>query len=447
MKFHGRLSLVFLITVLFVSCRYNVEKITSFRFNDRLIPIPSEDQLDRDVDIIPDKYNTGIEPGVVLKTLDIGEDETTTVNGVVIMKRKIVSQKTGAISYEYTIGGNKCPNIANEVVIENYDFSDRKFAFINQEKFNSNKTIIFRNCKFKNVQQTGDNIKLYLIFENCTFLGNISETNIMLDKCYIGGFLKDGMNPLKNFIVTNSYIADLVCMALPEGDLHIDGFQMFGREGIVGGNVLINNVRFEIPSIYYSSSKAAVNACVMFQLEFGSIHNCYFMNLICNGGGKHFPLYLKKNPRFPSRNINLVNVDVSNNFGTIFYPTDYHTEANVKNVTHLDKLYVSSVWKDSSNCTHIICTNDTSIDKTLTVKTDKGNFTFEIPHCPSNWALVEGTRDGKVNPNEALTDPSGISYHEYKFADLPFDVDCKITTDVKSVTCYDGDKVIRKVKF
>ena len=439
---------IFLCITIFTSltsCEFlTITFARTIKFGNREIVIPSEEELNRDVSVIPDKYNTGVKKGTVFSKITVPVGELQNVNGVNILNREMPA-KNGVKSYEYQISGNRNTNMADEVIIENFDFSDRKFTFLNTDKFETKKMIIFRNCKFKNLANAGDNNPLYLIFENCTFLGNVSEVNIYLSHCYIGGFFSDATNPLKYFIVQDSYICDLVNSTLTSGELHIDGTQSFGRKDIQGGPVMFNNVRFEIPSIHYEGSRAGVNACVMFQLEYGSIHNVYYMNLICNGGGKWYPLYLKKNSKFPSTNINLVNVKVSNNFGTIFYPTDYHTEANVKNVEHLSNLYVSSVWKDA-NGVHIICTNDTSIDKTLTVKTDKGDYTFAIPHCPSNWALG-GEIDKKVNPDEALVDSKGKSYKEYRFSDMPFDIDCRIPVNVSSVTCFDGDTQIRKVRF
>lgn len=436
---------------IFAGCAFNsnrddyskIGKISYIPFDTRIVIISSDEELDRDVRIIPDKYNTGIEPGITLNKIpaSVGYYE---INGVKIFHREL-TDKNGNVSYEYQIIGNKNPSLAKETLIEGYDFSDCKFTFNAGNAYKEKKTIVFKNCKFRNLLNAGDNNPFYLVFENCTFLGNVSEVNILMDHCRLEKHLSDAGNPLKNYIVKDSYICDLVVGSLASGEVHIDGFQSFGRKGITGENIYLDNVRFEVPSINFGASKASVNACIMFQLEYGSIHHVYYKNLVCNGGGKWYPIYLKKNPNYPSYDINMVNVSVSNIYKKIFYPVDYHTEAFVKNVYLSDKLFVSSVWKDSDG-THIICSNDTNEDKTLTVKTDKGEFIFEMPHCPSDFAL-SGDNSKNPHPNESLTDAKGKSYKEYTFSDMPFDVDCKILTDVRNIECYDGETRIRKVEF
>lgn len=440
------ISLIFGISI--ISCSLSLGEGNTI-LNNYSKEIKNNNELDRDVDIIPDKYNTGARPDTVFQKLT----SEGAINDVYIKLREDKEKPDNSCYIITSYVPKTAPYFPNEVTIEDYDFSDKKFVIYNPEKFDCEKTVTFKNCKFKGFANCGpyDENKLSFVFEHCTFTGGVNEVNITLNWCKIGGFARDGMNPLKNFVVTNCLICDLV----PEGNqngTHIDGFQIYGRDSTIGGNILFNNVRFEIPSIYFEGNTSAVNACVMFQLEFGDVNDCYFKNLICNGGGKWFPLYLslgKENKKtgkyFNQKNINLINIDVSNNFGTIFYTGSYNEDAKVENVKHLENLYVSSVWKDDKNITHVICTNDTSFDKILTVKTDNGDFTFEIPHCPSNWALG-GEIDKKVNPDEKLVDKNGRSYKTYRYEDMPFDIDCQITTNVNSLTCYDGEKQIRNVK-
>lgn len=406
-------------------------------------------ELDRNVYIIPDKYNTGPRKGTVFSKL-LREGYVSDLY-IKIGTNSKTGEKDRYILTSYVPKDVK--EFPSFVVVENYDFSDLNFVIQNTERYSENKTILFKNCKFSSFANAGpyDSNKISCILDHCSFSGGVHEVNITLNWCQIGGFESDAMNPLKNFTVLNTYICNLVPYAV-EKNTHIDGFQIYGREGTTGGNIIFNNVRFEIPSIHFDGNEAAVNACVMFQLEFGDVNNCYFKNLICNGGGKWFPIYLSngkynsKGVFFNQKNINLVNAYVSNNFGKIFYAGSIKEDAIIKNVGHLNYLYVSSVWKDEKGITHIICTNDTNIDKTLIVKTDTGEYRFEIPHCPSNWAL-NGERDGKVNPTEALQDKKGKLYTSYRFEDMPFDIDCKITDKVNSLKCYDDERQIRNVKW
>lgn len=445
-------AVFFSIVLCIEACSFNYITYKNSFFEQYSALIKNDDELDHDVCIIPDKYNTGAREDTVFNHIT----EEGSVNDVYI-KLRIDEENPKNNRYIITSYVPKtAPYFPNEVFIEDYDFSDMSFVVYNPDRFDCEKTVTFRNCKFKGFANCGpyDSNKLHFVFEHCTFNGGVNEVNITLKKCRIEGFVGDAMNPLKNFVVLDSYVCNLLPYGTPGEPgkgTHIDGFQIYGRKDTVGGNILFNNVRFEIPSIHHMGNNSAVNACVMFQLEFGDVNDCYFKNLYCNGGGKWFPLYLsmgKTNKEtgtyFNQKNINIINAYVSNNFGTIFYTGSYNEKATVKNVNHFDKLFVSSVFKDAENVTHVICTNDTSLDKTLVVKTDKGDFSFDIPHCPSNWAL-EGSQDGKVNPDEALKDKNGRSYKTYRFDDMPFDIDCKITSDVKTIVCYDDDLQIRKV--
>ena len=162
---------------------------------------------------------------------------------------------------------------------------------------------------------------------------------------------------------------------------------------------------------------------------------------------------------FSQKNLTVKNAYVSNNFGTIFYSGSYDENATVENVSHHDNLYVSSVWKDVDGKTHVICSNDTMYKSTLLVKTDKGDFEFSIPRCPSNWNLEgkvqannsrteEQKKAGFVEDESFLTDENGKAYTEYGFSDMPFDIDCVIEENVSELTCYDkeNDVQIRCVK-
>ncbi|MCQ2976061.1 MAG: hypothetical protein MJ211_14765 [Bacteroidales bacterium] len=392
---------------------------------------------------IPDKYNTGCDEQTSFYKLE----NDGLANQVFIKLRRDDNNKL--TEYIITSYSDNLDNLPNETTIENYDFSDANMTIISPDRYSSNKKIIFKNCKFKafgNRKPYDDN-KVSVYFENCTFNGGVNEVNISLNRCKIGGFIGDAMNPLKNFECKNSYICDLLPSANVSGT-HIDGFQIYGREGIKGGNIKFDNVRFEIPSIHYDGYSDCVNACVMFQLEFGDVDNCTFQNLICNGGGKWFPIYLSRGKpadKHSQKNLVLKNVKVSDNFGTIFYSGSYDENAIVTNVEHFSQLYISSVIIDNENKTHIICTNDTHLDKTLIIKTDDDEYSFEIPHCPSNWAL-NGEIDGKVNPNESLSDIKGKKYTKYRFSDMPFDIDCVIDKPCSSIICYDGGDEILNLK-
>lgn len=275
------------------------------------------------------------------------------------------------------------------------------------------------------------------------------------------------MNPLREFSANNLYIYDLAHDANSK-EIHLDGIQIYGnqrsRKNVLNGKwiskvetgrIHYKNVRFEIPSVNFGAeNKAYVNACVMFQLEFSDVDDVSFENLYVNGGGKWFPLYMdygKNNERskngisWSHKNLAMKNVMVSNNFGDIFYP-QLLSDAKITNVKHHDYLFVTSVWKDENGTAHILVTNDTNSDKTLTIKTDKGIYDFKIPHCPSNWAL-NGEIDKATNPDEKLEDSNGKPYTEYKFSDFPFDIEYQIPGSPNFILCFQEEKQIRYVSL
>lgn len=394
---------------------------------------------------IPDKYNCGADENISFKKIN----NDSSINNVYI-KIDTRSGKDYVITSYLPAGA---PSLPKASVIENYDFSDGNFRILNPDRYDEEKTVTFINCKFKSFKNCGpyDNNKLSFNFEHCSFFGGVNEINISMNWCKIGHFASDAMNPLKNFTAKNCFIYDLMCEGNTNGT-HIDGFQIYGRGDTKGGNILIDNVRFEIPSIYYEGNTSAVNACVMYQLEYGDVSNCTFSNLICNGGDRWYPIYLKKTKcktdgkyylqgqEFPENNIVLKNVKVSNNFGTIFYPTEHYDKAIIENVEHLDSLYVSSIFLEDGK-THIICSNDTCYDKELVIVTNKKKYIFDMPHCPSNWALL-GKTGNKAVPNESLKDKNGREYISYRYEDLPFDVDFVIEELPDYIKCYDGDILI-----
>ena len=386
---------------------------------------------------IPDKYNSGCNETTSFQTLaESGNAGELFVN--------VGSNEKSGKYYTITSYSSNLTDLPKEVTVRDFDFSDADMNVVHPERFANNIKINFVNCKFKSFLNSKpyDDNKLSFSFDYCTFLGGVKEINITLNHCKIGGFIGDAMNPLSNFTCLNTFVCDLLPNANVTGT-HIDGAQMYGREGFVGGNIKFNNVRFEFPSFHFEGYADGCNACIMFQLEFGDINNCTFENLICNGGGKWYPLYMTRG-KFNQNNLVMRNVKVSDNFGTIFYPTTYDDKCKIENVEHSSDMYISSVF-ESGNKLHIICSNDSHLDKTLIIKTESREYTFNISHCPSNFAL-NGEIDTKVNAEESLTDSNGKSYSQYRYKDMPFDLDCPIDLTSGNIMCFDGEKMILEVK-
>lgn len=394
-------------------------------------------------DGIPDKYNTGSEESTSYFRLD----ETGYAGELYVLAKWNDNNVKYYEIHSYTSNYTDLPD---EITIRDYDFSDGRMSVVCPDRYLSKKKVNFVNCKLKEFYNGNpyEENQMYFSFDHCTFTGKVGEVNITLNRCKIGGYVGDGMNPTKNFYCYNTFVHDLLPTANVEC-LHIDGAQMYGRKDCNGGEIRLDNVRFEFPSIHYDGYVDYCNGCIMFQLELGNVCNCSFENIICNGGGKYAPIYMTKgmpSGMFLQENISVKNIKVSDNFGSIFPVNNYDDQLKVENVDYFSNLYVSSVFVDNNQKMHIVCSNDSRLDKTLTIKTDKGEYSFEIPHCPSNWALA-GETGNKRNPAESLIDSKGRPYTEYRYKDMPFDIDCTIDLSSKSIVCYDGDTEILNLQL
>lgn len=440
----------------FVSCNYT----TSVYEDPNIIKFGKYD-----INVIPDKYNCGAKENTAFKTILEG--------GNIVPSFNITVRTISDVNYYY-IMGNQNKNCPDYINISDYDFSDYNFVIQGSDYYKKNKFIVFTNCKFKSFRNDSASplaSRMYCIFNNCSFSGGVNSAYLTLNNCKIGGFTSDGMNPLREVYCNNLYIYDLMHEGNQNGT-HVDGIQIYGDQRsrnnevngywiskVETGEIHMKNIRFEIPSINFEGSTTAVNGSLMFALEYSDVDNCSFEDLYVNGAGFWHSISLggQKNSErsikggWSHRNLILKNALVSNNYGGIFYNNSYSADV-VENVYNHDLLFVSSVWKDESGTVHIIVSNDTKNDHELVVKTDKGNYTFSIPHCPSDFALhgniVSGrSQINKAIPDEALLDSNGRPYTTYRWNDMPFDVDFTISGNPAFVVCYHKGLQIRYVPF
>lgn len=400
--------------IVFIACCIT---IFSFPVNAEEVISPNYTHTDDDYVAIPDKYNTGIEPGVEL----ISFEEGTTVQATVL------SDDGGAIpmiQYRTDVDYNNInyyqnKNLASESVIEGYDFSEKRLITINDGLYEESKTIIFKNCKFNKF--TAGYSNLHLVFENCTFTGTIIGGNITLNKCYVSTECADGLQPIANVEVKNSLFANLLPMSSQSG-AHVDGVQIFGREDFDAENIHFNNVRFSMPEFYYDGlNKTYANAAIMLSLEKSDANNISFENIIIDMGSRHYPIY-NVDSSFNEDNITFKNIRITDVYNRIFYPASYNENAVVDNVDFDSKLYVTSIWKDENNKTHIICTNNSKTARTLKVVTDVGEYSFDMDRSPTQTELL-----------------NDVAYQSYTYEDMPYDVELIIEENVEYVVCYDTD--------
>ena len=386
------------------------------------IPVKAEEPVELpyqhtydDYVVIPDKYNTGVPSDIALTPFGDG----VTVNGTVLSNdggNIPVFQYMADSDYD-VINYYKNIDIASETMVEGYDFSAKRLIVTNPHLYTEKKTIVFKNCKFNEFSNISGN--LYFIFENCTFTGMVAGGNITLNKCYITSNTTDGIHAGCNFFINDSYVADLFKEPSQTGK-HVDGVQIFGDDEEGCENIHFNNVRFSVPDFYYDGTATTyVNAAIMLGMRQSDCDNISFKNIIVDMGGHTFPIYNEDVEEFVETNISYKNVRVSDTYDNIFYHT-FIQDTVVENVDFNSKLYVSSIWKDTDNKTHIICTNQTKTDKTLKVVTDLGEYSFEIDRSPTQSELLDSDE-----------------FRPYTYADMPYDLEFVINEDVEYVVCYD----------
>ena len=324
----------------------------------------------------------------------------------------------------YNINGYSNSKCASTVVIEGYTFDDAKLYTTNDYKFPQEVTIIFKNCRFKSIQShPGD--KLWFVFQNCQTEGSIGGNNMILENCFLHAKDSDAINPCRNIVVKDCYIADLSRSSNNNG-AHLDGVQIFGdRYGGISENIFFDNVRFSLPQICYPNSTSYVNAAIATGLEFSEGRNYLFQNIMIDAGGTWFPIY-----DTGGEAVLFKNIQVANGY-TIYYANYRNPSTKEANVVHGQGLYVTSVWKDSRGHTHFLCTNNNmKEEKSLRVETNAGDYTFKIARQPT--------------PAELKKDPV---YKDYRFKDLPYDVEFVIQEDLSFANFYSGDLLLRSVNW
>lgn len=372
------------------------------------------EQTEADVNIIPDKYNSGCS-GNLTKVEQAG-----TYSGVEIK----ISGANFAIDFVYS---NK--KKSGEIKITNLDFSDKIVCFINEDKIDRDICVVFENCKFSTIKSAkGKSDKYSYCFNNCS-INQFSGSNAIFERCYFGGSYSDGINPYQNVHAYFCYFADMASNDSAGNGLHTDGVQIFANQDYVAEDISFEHCRFETPQVQTTGSTAYVNSCFSLGIEYNDAKNIHVDDCIMNGGG--YSIYAtKKLASFSLEDISISNVHVgaASLYGNI-YPT-VAEEVALRNIVDTDSLYVSSVWQDEKG-THIITTNDTRDERVLKVVTSNGEYSFTVSAC------IGGSDLKKDNWN-------------IPFENFPFDQDIVIPGKIDYVICYDVtnvEKQIRMVSF
>ncbi len=353
-----------------------------------------------DIQVIPDKYNTGCTEEALTKTII----SPGTYNNIPI--------------YEY--GSNALSirvkdNMPSMMVFENVDFSAMPFVIANDDKKQSRCIMKFVNCKFSSLRIT--DIKDTLVehvFENCSFV-HFAGSNSTFTNCYFGdGSMGDGINPYRNCTFENCMIANLVQPSETGESNHVDGLQIFGDSSSVveNANIHLKNCRFEVPNIPYTSAAGILNCPITFTMRYGDASNISFEDCIVNGGTYYSIMVYSDEYMFTD--VSLENIRVGGSRKSANVIGDTPMEATLTNIYDTPSLYIGSVWKDSQGI-HLSVTNDTNQERKLKIITSNGTYDETIAACPVSYYITTDSMD---------------------YEDFPFDLDICVA-DADWVVCYD----------
>lgn len=387
--------------------------------SDNAIPLSSYGsmlitQTKDDVQIIPDKYNTGCDE-MHLSTYISGPD---TFYGDI----GISPYGTEAMAIYIS------ENMPSTIVFENVDFSCMEFVLAEKNVLNAPKTIIFQNCKFATVRTAnrGDSVIQYY-FEQCT-MGNFAGSNAEFNRCYVGGMSEgDGLNPYRNCAFYHCMIADLIQEATVAEGNHVDGIQLFGdyRQEWDNMNIHLFNCRFEVPNIPYEITTGTLNCPIAFTMNYSGAVDVSFIDCYVNGG-VYYSIMIHPDA-YELKDVVFSNVHVGGNRSKRnVVTTDEYID--LSGISDTSFLYVASVWKDYAGI-HLSVTNDTNQERTLRVITSNGDFEHVIPACPVSKNLEIGSME---------------------YEDFPFDIEICVG-DAAWVVCFDvtggGMEQIRYVNW
>ena len=384
---------------------------------------------ERDKLVIPDKYSTGCKGELTPMNTELENtvQRLVSITGKQNGEDVKVWLKKGESSYSFRFMTYNT-DVGGEVVFENIDFLGNKLETLDEVLTDRDITLVFNNCKFGWVKKYVADSKVKFVFNNCT-LAKFDGSNAEFNECSFGGTPQDPMVPVRNVTVRDSYYYDIVHPV--ENDWHTDTLQIWGETGVDVENLHFENCRFEVPYLRLENNKATVNACIMFQLEKSNAKDVTFEDIVLNGGGSYsiYAAHKSNKGDWKSEDVYFKNIRIgaSKQYNGIAQEID--DGVVFENVSGTDMLYVGSVFKENGS-TKFSVTNDTPIARKLRVITDSGkDYYFDIKAGPTDATLKE---------------------KQFKsFDDIPADVLCEISEDVKYAVCFDVtyENNIRQIRF
>lgn len=363
-------------------------------------------EQEEDITIIPDRYNTGAQGKLTPVTSDCY------ISGVLF--------KTGnKLNLYYQPKGVEIPDT---IVVENYDFSSTKFSESDVDKVTKAVTIIYRNCKFQSYNISGVGL-IKRQFENCTFT-HFSGSDATFINCYFGsGADGDGVDPKRNCTFINCMIADLIQQADVAGEIHVDGFQIFGcQNGMNNSEIKFENCRFEMPYISVPVPSGKINCPIAIIMRYSDANNISFNNCHVNGGLYYGIMVFQYEQKVTNLSFN--NIKVGGASKHLYTGDGEFKDMMSKKVNATDSLYVASVRKLEDGV-HISVTNDTNQERTLSIVSNMGRRNISIPACPKGL---------------------DISSDIMTYADYPFDIDI-LVEDAEWIACFDTTDGVEQIRF
>lgn len=350
-------------------------------------------QTIEDTNIIPDKYNTmAVAPYGGFTTIERGSIlNITNLEGQPMTIKFQDSNTEQKINLQYA---NK--DLEGTILFENIDFSATmdKFTILNGAIRQENKKkvhFIFKNCVFKsfNGEREG-NEYVEFTFENCTFK-SFWGSNATIKRCYFGGGITDRIIPFCRVTVKDCYIANPTSQIAADGEIHVDGTQMYGWKTTEVYDVRFDGCRFEMPALKYPNApKSYVNACIMLQLEFNNGHDISFTDCYVNGGGYSVYASYKNDCTYRDTYFKNLKFGCAARWGKVYPKQGEGVTLNKDTWTDAASVYVGTVNRDSNNRITLSVSNDTNQERTFKVFTSsEKSYDFTIEACPK-WSEFNG---------------------------------------------------------
>ena len=377
-------------------------------------------QMDNDINVIPDKYNANAsKPKDGFRTIDKGSTfSVVNTDGKGMLVKLQSAEHEEKINLAYANW-----DLEGTIVLENIDFSAtmEKLTILSAgERIKNKKAVhfVFKNCVFNNFScpREGNEYVTYT-FERCR-LKNFFGSNATFNRCYFGGGIGDRIVPFCRVWVNDCYIANPTSEMAADGEIHIDGTQIYAWKTTEAYDIHYNRCRFEMPALRSPNApKAYVNACIMLQLEFNSGHDISFTDCFVNGGGMCIYAW-SKNDQYTLSNVTFKNITFgcAQKYGWLYPKYAENLDFNMGTWTNAESVYISDVRRSKSNKdTTLIVSNDTNKERTFKVFTSSGKiYKFKIEACPK-------CKD----------------FGDMKFEDFPFDKEYNIPEYCEWLVCYE----------